>query len=399
MSIPAPESSDDLLGDAIPETPVKPLFERPDLSDPWYRPAKQYLRRKQWNDGVLRLLNLLPVSQSGEPSTIRYVGLPGQHHFDVLSMGGICRKKNLRINYLGFRTGAGPEAKPVHLRELQALSNSNHYTQDSITIPDCIENVGRQNTIASRAFQDRGPFDVVNLDVCGGVLHGNTTPLLNAIKHVLSSQVQRSEPWLLFVTTTAKAEDIDSEIVRRFFSEVIKNCESMTDFKKELVDVAAKLGLSAEESLTNPASLPQDGFLRFFTLAFGKWLLANLAMNSPRSAVTLQSVYSFRNTDRPEPEMLSLAYVIVPIIGGGADPTQLTNPGVPLPSEEYAVSSVRLISASLDGIKDLDHVWHQEPQLKATIVGECEELLKAIGVDDSGLQEWRQRHGLLKASN
>ncbi len=108
------------------------------------------------------------------------------------------------------------------------------------------------------------------------------------------------------------------------------------------MDVAAKCGLSAR-SLDKSRQLARDGFLRFFTLAFGKWLLANLAMNSPRSAVTLQSVYSFRNTDRPEPEMLSLAYVISPIIGGGADPTQLTNPGVPLPSrEEYAVSAVRL---------------------------------------------------------
>ncbi len=399
MPIPTQDPSDDLVGDAIPETPAKTIFERPDLSEPWYRPAKQYLRREQWNASVLRLLNLLPASQSSEASTIRYVGLPGQHHFDVLSMGGICRKKNLRIDYLGFRTGDGSAAKPVHLRELQALSNSHHYTQTSITIPDNIQNIGRPNTIATTAFQARGPFDVVNLDVCGGVLHGNTTPLLNAIKYVLSSQIQRNEPWLLFVTTAAKAEDIETEVITKFFSAVTTNCDTVTAFKKELVEVAARFSISAEESLLNPATMKQDGFLRFFTLAFGKWLLANLALNTPRAIATLHSAYSFRNTDRTEPEMLSLAYVISPVIGGGADPTQLTKPGVPHPSEEYAASSVRLISASLDGIKDLDHVWHQEPQLKATVVGECEDLLKAIGVDDSGLQAWRQRHGLLKASN
>ena len=395
MPIPTQDPSDDLVGDAIPATPTKTIIERPDLSKPWYRPAKQYLRREQWNASVLRLLNLLPASQSGEASTIRYVGLPGQHHFDVLSIGKICRAKNLRLDYLGFRTGGGSDAKAVHLRELQALSNSNHYTQNSITFPDCIENIGKPNTIAANAFQERGPFDVVNLDVCGGVLHGNTTPLLIAIKHVLSSQVQRGEPWLLFVTTAAKAEDIEKEVITKFFSVVTKNCDTLAPFKKELSDVAARFGISAEESLQNPAAMNQDGFLRFFTLAFGKWLLANLALNTPRATAKLHSAYSFRNSKRAEPEMLSLAYVISPVIGGGADPTRLTNPGVPLPSEEYTASSVRLISASLDGIKDLDHVWHQEPKLKATIVGECEDLLTAIGVDDSGLQEWRQEHGLL----
>jgi len=399
MAIPTPDVPDPLLEGAIPETPPRPTFEKPDLSEPWYRPAKQYLRRVQWNADILRLLNLLPGSRPGEATTIRYVGLPGQHHFDVLSMGKICGAKNLRIDYLGFRSGGVSDAMVLNLRELQALSTFDHYTQNSVTVRDCVENIGLKNTLATNAFEERGPFDVVNLDVCGGILHGNTTPLLNAVKYVLSSQVQRNDPWLLFVTTTAKADDIEHAVITKFFSTVITNCDTVTEFKDELINVAAKIGISAEESLENPTGLQQDGFLRFFTLAFGKWLLANLAQNSPRATVTLQSVYSFRNKDRTEPEMLSLAYLISPVISGGADPSGLTNPGYPSPTKEYTDSSVGLIASSINGIKDLDHVWHQEPQLKRKIIEECEALLKAIGVDEIGLQGWMQQYGLNVAAD
>jgi hypothetical protein len=149
-------------------------------------------------------------------------------------------------------------------------------------------------------------------------------------------------------------------------------------------------------SLAKPDELLPAGFIRFFTLAFGKWLLANLNAHSPRSVVHLQSAFGFRNTTRPDPEMLSLAYLVTPVIAGGKDPTSLTGRGaaaapVACGYEEHALN---LINPSLEGMQDLDTVWVHDPELMNVIVGECEGLLKLIGVDDSGLAEWRTHHGL-----
>jgi hypothetical protein len=111
---PKPDPGDEIVGESIPTVPPPPRIAKPDVSAPWHRPAKQYLRREQWNAGILQLLSKLPAKAVGEERTLRYVGLPGQHHFDVLSMGGICIQKKLRLDYLGFRTGGGTEARAVY---------------------------------------------------------------------------------------------------------------------------------------------------------------------------------------------------------------------------------------------------------------------------------------------
>jgi len=327
-------------------------------------------------------------------STLRYVGLPGQHYFDVLSMGAICVPKKLRLDYLGFRTGGGPDAPAVRLAELTILSNSRYFTANSVTYPDNIENIGKPNTVAARNFDQRGPFDIINLDVCGGILHGNTTPLLSAIKHVLTSQALRQQPWLLFVTTTAKASEIAADVITRFFSTVTSNCESVAMFKAELASAAERCGLPLDISLSHPAALEQSAFLRFFTLAFGKWLLGNLGFNRPPAALSLHSVYCFRNTGRVDPEVLSLAYLISPVIGGGKDPSGLTAQAAARQRYENMDSAIELVASSIDRIQDLDEIWDKDPALKTKIVAECERLLRLIGVDDESLMEWRRHNHL-----
>ncbi len=106
MGIPEPDPGDEIVGESIP--PSLP----PDITKPTCQPRGTGLRsnscREQWDAGILQLLSKLPAEAVGEERTLRYVGLPGQHHLDVLSMGGICIQKKLRLDYLGFRTGGGP---------------------------------------------------------------------------------------------------------------------------------------------------------------------------------------------------------------------------------------------------------------------------------------------------
>lgn len=389
-----PDRGDEIIGDAIPETPERRRVIKPDLSEPWYRPAKQFLRRQQWNSCILHLLNRLGNPSGPKAPPLKYVGLPGQHYFDVLSLGGICVSKDIRLDYLGFRTGLGPDAQAVRLAELLILSKSTYFTQNSMTYPDSIENIGRPDTIASSNFNDRGPFDIINLDVCGGILHGETTPLLNAIRYVLTSQAAQENPWLLFVTTTAICSQIADEVVQKFFSTITSNCERVASFQNNLASAATKHGLTVEQATQKPCDLDQMGFVKFFSLAFGKWLLASLGSNTPPAVLSLHSVYCFRNTDRPEPEMLSFAYVITPLDVGGVDPSGLTGPSSPHHRPEYVECAVELIEDSLDGMRDLDEVWDDDPDLKKMVVEECERLFRIIGVDDDGIQLWKGRHNL-----
>ncbi len=388
------DAGDDIVGDAIPTVPPPTHPIRPDLSEPWYRPAKQFLRRQQWNDCILQLLNRLAAATGHQTAPLKYVGLPGQHYFDVLSLGGICVSKNVRLDYLGFRTGGGPDAPVVRLAELSVLSKSKYFTQNSMTYPDSVENIGRPDTIASTNFNERGPFDIINLDVCGGILHGDTTPLLNAIRYVLTSQTSRQQPWLLFVTTAAICSQITEQVIQKFFSNISGNCEQVASFREELASATERHGLSVDDSISAPAALDQTGFVRFFSLAFGKWLLANLGSNTPPASLSLHSVYCFRNTGRPEPEMLSFAYIITPIPAGGMDPSGLTGPATPRQRTEYAECAVRLVGGSIDGMADLDKVWDDDPDLKAVVISECERLFEIIGVDAEGMQDWKSRHGL-----
>jgi hypothetical protein len=387
----ADPSIEDLIGDSIPQTPTKPVSEPVDVSAPWYRPAKQYLRRQQWNQDILHLLNRLP-SNTGGPTMIKYVGLPGQHYLDVLSMGRLCYAKNLIVDYLGFRTGDGAGAQPESLDELSILSNHTYFTKESKTYPDSINNIGRSNSIATAVYNSRGPFDVVNLDVRGGLLHGNTTPLLQAIKYVLTTQVERTNPWLLFVTTIAKPNEIADDILAKFFMAVSANCEKLANFDQKLSDITTKrFGASAKEVLRKPGELPQDGFLRMFTLSFGKWLLSNLDSTNPRAVVTLRSVYGFRNTEREDAEMLSLAYLISPAASGG-DPTGLTGDGIPSAAEQYSEFALGLVESSIEGVIDLDQTWHTDAKIRELVIKECEALLQAIGVDDEGIAKWHAKH-------
>jgi hypothetical protein len=390
------EEGGGIVEPAIPEIIAPTPPAKIDLSDPWYRPAKHYIRREQWNRCILNLLNKLPEPAEGETRVLRYVGLPGQHHLDLLGMRGICNAKSIRVNYLGFRIGEGAPKQTTPVDQLIALSNVKFHTPDSIVVPDSVESIGSKNTPAYLTFRDRGPFDVINLDVCGGVLHGEPASLLSAIKAILLLQNPRTEPWLLFLTTMAKHEFIKPDVLTSFFKTIKDNCDSVAEFKDRLTAACGKYGVDLGLSLDDPKTLSAAGFLRLFTLAFGKWLLVNLARNSPRAVVTLQSAYLFRNTDWTTPEMLSLSYLVKPVVGGGGDPTNLAASSAARGTgdTDYADYAVKLVAPSVEEMRDLDEVWDDEPNLMQAIIGECEGLLRLIGVDDGGIERWRKSHGI-----
>ncbi len=61
---------------------------------------------------------------------------------------------------------------------------------------------------------------------------------------------------------------------------------------------------------------------------------------------------------------------------------------------EVQNSTPSVYALRLDGMQDLDEVWDDRDELREVIVGECEGLLRLIGVDEVGIKEWRTHHNL-----
>jgi hypothetical protein len=94
--------------------------------------------------------------------------------------------------------------------------------------------------------------------------------------------------------------------------------------------------------------------------------------------------------------MLSLSYLVKPVVAGGSDPTNLAASSAAKGSgdTDYADYAVKLVAPSVEAMRDLDEVWDDDPKLMQAIVDECEGLLRMIGVDDASIEEWRTRHGI-----
>ena len=95
--------------------------------------------------------------------------------------------------------------------------------------------------------------------------------------------------------------------------------------------------------------------------------------------------------------MLSLSYLVKPIIAGGGDPTHLavSSAARGTGDDDYEEFAVKLVAPSVEEMQDLDKVWNEDPILMQAIIDECEGLLRMIGVDDTGIQEWRMNHHIL----
>ena len=75
-----------------------------------------------------------------------------------------------------------------------------------------LEQITLVTSVAYRRAQERAPFDVINLDLCGSVAQQPSMTergAMQAIKNILDLQQKRAEPWLFFLTTRVDSEVID----------------------------------------------------------------------------------------------------------------------------------------------------------------------------------------------
>ncbi len=272
---------------------------------PWHRPRKQFVRRKQWLFHARALLDGRPPHEE-----LRYLGLPGHDLLDIrLFHEAFC--ENRAIRFLGFNTGAetgahAPDLR-VSLQEVKGLANVN---PQSRIVADDIRSLARKTSIGWKRATDAGPFDVVNLDLCDNVLGDEPKDysIYDAIACLFALQNRRADPWLLLLTTRMDRITVDRALVDKLDAVMATNLDVCPDFAHEFetrLHDTGKVNRSAYVTTCH-----ESDWVSVFCVALCKWVLKqSLACNM---RLDVKSMMSYRVGHGADDDLVSLALLLTP---------------------------------------------------------------------------------------
>lgn len=393
-------ASDNLL-DGI--APKKVSHEAPGPKKrlkPWHRPRKQFVRRRQWLGEVEALIPELRL----EAKLIKYLTLPGEDMFDVRILADYCNQKGLRLSVLGFDEG---RTSPTEV-DISANELSNCIEPESVILPDNLEELASPTSQGFMYVRRNGPFDVINLDLCGAFSCINNPDNHQVLNNLCEYQINnRREPWLLFVTTRAEFARVNPEHLPHYLKQLRENALHSKVFAHQLTVIT---GFAAEnydgESVPADFSEPSNGFgfVKVFTSGFAKWLLRLMLASQNKWTLEMLDSYWYRvgqgSTAESFPNMLSLAFKFYPVDTALTDPTGLaaSNPSPEIDEEALAIAMLNKLSSMID----LDHKVDADEALYSEIVAQNIMLLEQARYPQDVLdqyEDWAARTRLRFASN
>lgn len=340
----------------------------------WHKPRKQWIRCNQWQketDALLSLINL-----DGRP--LRYFSLPGEDMLDIRILAGFCSKKGLRLKCLGY------DESRVNQTEVNISWNevSSIIDLTSIILPD---NLSELKNLKSQAFSyvDKlGPFDVINLDLCGSISCISHPDNHQVLMNLCEYQVNKSrEPWLLFLTTRADYNQVNYDHLPYYMQCLKSNAEGNSCFHDLLFEIS-KCNIIDYKDATNIDIILEEckdeNFVRLFATGFGKWLLKLLENDKTWIVEMLDSCwYRVEDNQLPEsfPNMLSLTFRFSPVHFPLIDPSKLTGS-----DQEIKDDEMKLAMGILEKTKrfmDLDKKIDSDGPLFEMLLKESSDLLKS----------------------
>jgi hypothetical protein len=159
----------------------------------WHRPRKQVVRQIQWGSEVDWLLSRKP----DDDRSFRYLGLPGVDLLDIRYFyARFCKDGSHRLRFLGFDQSAKPgsryrDALNVSLDEVRRLE---HVETISDVVGDDFRRLADNRSIAWALAKQLGPFDVVNIDLCGYMVKMIDISYYNGDLSVVCPSIEKSEP-------------------------------------------------------------------------------------------------------------------------------------------------------------------------------------------------------------
>lgn len=290
---------------------------------PWHTPRKWFIRRHQWGLWASRLISKLRNRSSLQPggdalTKVRYLCLPGRDYLDVEEISEICTSYGLELEVTGFHDAYArlPEMARAEMRQ-QALVEGKKISNRSETYWSKIEDFVQNKGTVKRQIEERGPFDIINLDACGSIRphSARRRSLTKTLQSLISFQLHRSNtPWLLFVTVNVNIETLHPDVLAGFSEAIKTNANESEEFKAG-VERLFESEHSLEDGMS--AQMEKDGYelVRFFFLGLSKWLI-HLTRESGWTVKTFRS-YCYSTTQRHDenirlPSMPSLAFEFQP---------------------------------------------------------------------------------------
>jgi hypothetical protein len=288
---------------------------------PWHKPRKHWIRINQW---CAETTELIKQFKNRDNKVLTYLSLPGPDMLDIRALHDECIKLEYKIKYLGFNDPSveiDNEQTELNISRNE-LANLPGIHPDSQIVPDRFEAIASTEKVAV-AFQHLesfGSFDVVNLDLCNSV--AAHVPLerqetyFSAIAALIEHQSKnRTEPWLLFVTTRVDADRVNPKALRGLLNCVKANVQQHQQFRDALKAVLSLDATTINNAANGDIKLKPRELYHAFTVAFGKWLLRFLASSPPIWTLDMLSSWAYHvHHQNGAPDMLSLAYKCMPVV-------------------------------------------------------------------------------------
>src|SRR5579871_1075354 len=314
----------------------------------WHKPRKQLVREELWGAEIEWLL----AQKAPNDKSLRYLGLPGADLLDLRYLyERFCSDGQHELTFLGFDDAALPDSLHgdslnISLQEMRSRPNVD---KSSEVIGDDLRLLADENSIAWDYAKRLGPFDAVNIDLCGHL--GRDEPsidlsIYNAIHHICGLQNRRSRPWSLFLTSRINRENVASAALEKLMLALEHNLTTCEEFR----DCFSTRFGSAEVGRGSMASWTDETFFGAITLAIAKWLLGmaedmNCSFSAPKNVgykVWNEAAYL---------DMTSVVYRFVPATTIGPDRTGLAS-AVPIRPNEC--QQAMLVQNELQRLVDID---------------------------------------------
>lgn len=351
----------------------------------WHKPRKQYVRQFQWCKEIEALLEDIEP----EGNTLKYLGLPGDDLLDLRYFHSkICEPRNMQFRFLGFNSSANPLSATqtelnISLDEVRKLEGIDPLSE---VIWDDFHLVGNNSEKAWHRSKDLGPYDIINLDLCGGFAKSKPGVIdvnyYNAINQLMSLQSRQKNPWLLFLTTRTRKSDIHAELMQSLIDKFIDNLENCPSFK-----LASTEALAIEDEATlKVASDTPEGHLSIFLIGLSKWLLGLAVNQSPPSKIDVKGVVGYRvHGGAQHNDLISIAFRFEPSFAPVSDPMGIANnPDEALDECTQATEALKQVDQRCCA----DTVIADDDALRDHLVEEMADLLRLARYDVDAYHEW-----------
>lgn len=393
------EPDEDLIEGIFPTIPTKVSVPRREFK-PWHKPRKHLIRVHQWQAEINNLVR--EINFDGRP--LRYISLPGDDFLDVRTVYELCESNDLRLRFLGFNDTALVDSENTladpAFNEMVSLPLVD---EKSTLAPDKFENLYLAQSMASKYLDDTGPFDILNLDLCKSFSNprqrrASALPPPTTYDAVLSlirrQTLQRTEPWLFFLTTRCAPNDVDRDDILKFWDCIEDNMSKYHEFEEHFAQFVN--GKSRDELIIPVANNnPQrQSFTNTYCVGLGKWLLQTSQSGNPKWKVIMLRSYHYQ-VHSPY-NMLSIAFRFERITIPPYDTTGLSKLSEPNTDNHFqeVESAINLIRATSE-LQDADHILRVNQTLRDEMILEQGELLHKAGYSQDQYIDWLGNHGLL----